>query len=208
MTKLETLRTRLEQERGKMIQLEVILKETTEDVKMMAKNVSNHDKALAIVKEISLKMQNSLSFHISGITSMAMEAVFDNPYKVILDFVERRNKTECDLFFSRDDNKVKPMDASGGGTVDVAAFALRIASWSMENPKKSDTIILDEPFSHLRGEKENENALKMIKEISTKLNLQIIMIGDAKAFKEDLIDIADRVFETQIKNGITKIKVL
>ena len=135
-----------------------------------------------------------------------MEAVFDNPYKLVVEFVQRRNKTECDLFFERSGNRIDPISSSGGGAVDVAAFALRIASWSMQAPKSRNTIILDEPFKHLRGKAENERVLQMIKEISLKLIIQIIMIGDEKVSKDTILNIADKVFETEIKQGKTSIK--
>ena len=157
------------------------------------------------MRVVALKTQEQIQFHIGDLTSMALEAVFDDPYELVVEFVKRRNKTECDLYFARDGNKIDPLSASGGGAVDVAAFALRIASWSMTRPHTRNVIILDEPFKHLKGHEANLRVLEMAREVSKKLNLQIIMVSDERIPKEDIIDNADKVFETKIRKGITTV---
>jgi ABC-type sulfate/molybdate transport systems ATPase subunit len=89
--------------------------------------------------------------------------------------------------------------------VDVAAFALRIACWSMQNPHSRPVLILDEPFKHLKGIEQNKKVLRMIRKISKRLKLQIIMISDERIPREDIIENADRVFEVSIKNGISHV---
>jgi ABC-type transporter Mla maintaining outer membrane lipid asymmetry ATPase subunit MlaF len=148
-----------------------------------------------------MKEQEQLQFHIADITSLALEAVFDNPYELKVEFVQRRNKTECDLYFVRGDNKVDPMEAAGVGAVDVASFALRIASWSMMNPKTRNTIILDEPFRFLSANYQ-EKASTMLKEISDKLKIQFIIV----THEETLTAAADKIFEVSIRNGKTKVR--
>ena len=111
---------------------------------------------------------------------MALEAVMVNPYELVLEFVERRNKTECDILFRRGERLRDPFYA-GLGAVDIASFALRIASWSMSDPKLRNVMVLDEPFKHLKGKEDNERAIQMVKQISEKLNLQIIMVSDERA---------------------------
>jgi len=153
-----------------------------------------------------METQKQLQFHISDITSLALIAVFPEPYELKVDFVQRRNKTECDLLFVRDDMEIDPLEASGGGASDVAAFALRIASWSMQKPHTLDTILMDEPFKHLKGAVANKHVLDMINEISRKMKIQIIMVSDERIPREDIIEAADRVFEVSIKDGVSKVK--
>jgi hypothetical protein len=149
--------------------------------------------------------QQQLQYHISDITSLALESVFDDPYELAVEFVQRRNKTECDLYFVRKGNRVDPLTASGVGAVDVACFALRVASWSMNTPHSRPVLLLDEPFKHLKGQEENLRVLDMIKEISKKLQLQIIMISDERIDREATIAATDRLFEVKIRKGISKI---
>jgi DNA repair exonuclease SbcCD ATPase subunit len=92
------------------------------------------------------------------------------------------------------------LTASGGGAVDVAAFALRIASWSMAQPHSRNTIILDEPLRFLSVDLQ-EKASTMIKEVSDKLGIQMILV----THNDTLASFADRVFNVSIKKGVSKV---
>lgn len=196
MHELQQLRNELEQRKGRKKELMALLLDTERGVQDRQRNLRRHEQAREILNKVALETQNQLSFHIGEITSLALNAVFPQPYELIAEFVQRRNKTECDLFFVREDQRVDPLTASGGGAVDVAAFALRVASWSMQTPRSRNVMILDEPFRYLSANLLPQ-AGDMIRQISEKLNLQIIMVTHA----EELIDTADRVFFVQLKNG-------
>jgi hypothetical protein len=145
-----------------------------------------------------LATQQQLQVHISDVTSLALESVFGNDaYELIAEFVQRRNKTECDLFFTRGGKRIDPLDASGYGTVDVASLALRIAAWSMQMPRKRNTIILDEPLKYLDGRTDRiEKASQMIKELSNRLGIQFIIVSH----NNSLADYADKTFTVKMKN--------
>ena len=198
-------RNRLEQRKGQQLQLSNSINVLQSEISTKEKELQLHEKAREVIKEVGLKTQKELQFHISNITSMALSSVFDQPYELSVEFVQRRNKTECDLFFERDGFKCEPKNASGGGAVDVAAFALRIASWSMQTPHSRNVMILDEPFKHLKGEQANLRVLNMINEISRRLNIQIIMVSDERISREDIEEKADKVFEVNIKRGISRL---
>lgn len=199
--KIKALRLELEHKKGERTLLMTHLKEDRKKMRALRRSIIDHEKAREIVKEVGLKTQEQLQYHISDITSLALEAVFNDPYKLTAEFVQRRNKTECDLYFERSGDKIDPLSASGGGTVDVASFALRIASWSMESPQSRPTIILDEPLRFLSADRQ-EKASEMLKEISNKLGIQFIII----THESTLTPFADRIFETSIRKGITQIK--
>ena len=204
---IQLLRQKLEQQKGQKQQIEKSLTQLQTDLVESKRSLRKHEQAREIIREVGLKTQEQLQFHISDITSLALEAVFDEPYELQVEFVQRRNKTECDLYFVRDNEKVDPLSASGGGAVDVAAFALRIASWSMNRPRTRNIMILDEPFKHLKGEVENRKVLEMIKEISQKLKVQIIMISDERISRDATIEATDRLFEVSINKGKSKIEM-
>jgi DNA repair exonuclease SbcCD ATPase subunit len=202
MPNLQDLRKTLDRKRGQQIQLQKTLKESSFNLLVKKRDLSRHEKARELIREAGLKTQQSLSFQISEITSLALEAIFENPYTLEVDFVERRNKTECDLYFSRDGNRIDPMDASGGGAVDVASFALRIASWSMKRPRFRNTIILDEPLKNLDKERQ-EKGSAMLKEVSKRLGIQFIIV----THEETLSSFSDKTFEVRInQRGISKIQ--
>ena len=198
--KIQALRNKLEQQKGQVSQIEKSVKELNLKLRKNKRSLRHHEQAREVIREVGLKTHQQLQYHISDITSLALEAVFNNPYELIAEFVQRRNKTECDLFFQRDGSKVDPLTASGVGAVDVAAFALRVASWSMLRPHTRNTVILDEPLKFLSNEYQ-EKASVMIKEISKKLGIQFIII----THEPILAGYADKVFETKIRKGVTRI---
>ncbi|HDY89979.1 MAG TPA: hypothetical protein ENH82_17895 [bacterium] len=194
------LRHSLERQKGQKEQIQKSITDTIQTGKEKKRSLRQHEQAREIIREVGLKTQQQLSFHISDITSLALEAVFNDPYQLVVEFVQRRNKTECDLFFERDGERMDPLSASGGGAVDVASFALRIASWSMQRPKSRSVMILDEPLRFLSADHQ-EKASVMIKEISKKLSIQFIIV----THEPILTSYADKVFETKIKKGVTEV---
>ena len=145
------------------------------------------EEAQTIIRTVALQTQQELQFRISSITTAALEAVFPDPYEFQLQFVERGGKTEADAVFLRDGEPIDPMSGSGGGAVEIAAFSLRASAWKLA-PCRA-TIVLDEPFSRLSRNLHGK-AAEMLKEISEKLGLQIIMVTHS----EELIEAADKVF--------------
>lgn len=202
---VQDLRYRLEQKKGEKAQVERTISDLESRIQEGQKAVRAHDKARKILQEVALKTQQQLSYNVSGIASLALETVFDTPYELKLEFVERRNKTECDIYFERDGLKIDPF-SGGGGAIDIASFALRVALWSMASPKTRPTLILDEPFKHLKGELANRRVLEMVSKVSSKLGIQIIMISDERVSREITTEFADKLFETSIENGITTIE--
>jgi hypothetical protein len=93
---IQDLRYRLEQKKGEKSQVLRTIAKLEEDIEEGQKSVRSHEKAKKIIQEVALKTQQQLSYNISGIASMALETVFDTPYELHLEFVERRSKTECD----------------------------------------------------------------------------------------------------------------
>lgn len=197
---IQNLRNKLEQFKGAKTQLESSLLDIQIGLKEKGRSLRQHEQAKEVIRIVGQKTQEQLQFHIEDIVSMALDAVFDNPYKFSVEFVQRRNKTECDLYFMRDENKVDPLTASGVGAVDVASFALRIASWSMNRPHSRNVIILDEPFRFL-SENYQEQAGQMLQEISQKLGIQMLIV----THNETLASFANKTFKVTIKNGVSKV---
>jgi len=195
---LTEARNKLEQLKGAKALTEKQITDTKQSVADLTKSLHYHEKAKEIVREVGMQTQQQLQYHISDITSLALESIFDDPYELRVEFVKRRDKVECDLLFVRNGEGVDPLSASGGGAVDTAAFALRIASWSMRSPRSRNTIILDEPLRFL-SEDLQEKASMMIKQLSEKLGLQFIII----THEPTLATYADKEFKVSIRNGIS-----
>lgn len=158
------------------------------------------EKSLEFVKDVALKTQRQLEYHISDMVSAGLNSVFDQVYDFDVNFELRRGKTECDLYFRKGDELIDPLRFSGLGAAEVAAFSLRCACWTMAK-KYRNVLLIDEPMSRL-AVKHHANAGKMIKMLSEKLNLQIIMISHS----EKITEYADKVFKVTQKNGRSFVK--
>jgi len=202
MNNIQTLRNRLEQQKGQKIQIEKSLSLLQSELNESKRSLRRCEQAREIIRIVGMETQKQLQYHISDITSLALEAVFPDPYELEVEFIKRRNKTECDLYFVRGDMRVDPLTASGVGAVDVAAFALRIASWSMSKPHSRNTIILDEPFRFLSVDYQ-EKASIMLQTLSQKLGIQFIII----THEQTLTEHADKVFQVLIRKGKSKVSI-
>jgi len=210
MNNLQFLRNSLEYKKGQRDQLQKSISELEDDIKHNKRKLSRHERALEIVKQVGLATQKQLEYHLSEQVSLAMEAVFDDSYQLKLNFHEKRGKTEVEILFTRRGLEFPPLGNAGGGTIDVAALALQIAYWSMRKDRKiRPLLLLDEPFSQLKGAEANRRALAIIREISHRLGLQIIMISDERVPREDIIVNADKVFRVSRGNdGISSIRTV
>lgn len=200
--KLTELQSTLATLKGKREQIVDDISAKESKLKAEEKQLRYLEQAKEIIRSVGIKTQQQLQYHVSDITSLALSAVFENPYTLELEFIQRRNKTEADLYFVRDGNRINPLSASGGGAVDVAAFALRIASWSLKIPHTRPTIILDEPMRFV-SEDLKDKASEMIKEVSERLGIQFIIV----THEPKLAAYADRIFSVSNRKGVSKIKV-
>jgi|SRR5690625_1253491 len=201
MKSISDLRKFVTTKQGERNQIQANIKETEQRKQQLEKELKAHEEAREIIRQTGLKTQETLAFHISDITTLALQAVFEDPYTLDVEFVQRRNKTECDLLFSRNDQQVDPMDASGGGAVDVASFALRVASWAMERPRSRAVIILDEPMRFLSQDLQ-QKASEMLKQLSDKLGLQFIIV----THEQEIANEADRIFHVTNKKGVSYVE--
>ncbi len=165
------------------------LEEKEKDYNSLKEYNENLQKARVIVAEAGKYTQSYLKDYIEEMVTTALQAVFEEDYKFIIDFDIKRNKPEAKISLKIRGEEVDPKDSVGGGILDVASFALRIVLWSIENPRSSNTIILDESFKFVHGALENVS--KMIRELSKKLELQIIIVTQL----EELAENADKVFK-------------
>lgn len=159
--------------------------------------------ALLIIQTVAQQTQEQLEYRISELVTLALSSVFEDPYEFKVEYVVKRDKTEANFWFMRNDTYIHPLDAAGGGAVDVAAFALRATLWSMSSKTTDNVIILDEPFKHLSSDLQ-QKAGHMVKEISKKLNLQFIIVSHI----ENLINEADQIIEVKRKKGISTAEIL
>lgn len=157
------------------------------------------EEALSIAQRIGRETQNEVAVHIGDVVTDALQ-ILNEPYEFVIEFVEKRNKTEAVISFVRDGMKLDPIPSSGGGAVDVASFALRIALWAVSGGRP--VMILDEPFRFLSAYL-RPKAGELLQRLSETLGLQFIVVSHEH---EHMPEYADKVFVVE-KNGLeSKVK--
>jgi DNA repair exonuclease SbcCD ATPase subunit len=158
------------------------LKDTVRENRVAVAEAESHfsaaEESRQIIQGVGQRLQEMAHERIAGVVSKCLEVVFDEPYEFKIVFEKKRNQTEARLVFVRDGMEINPMDAAGGGVVDVAAFALRLACISLRRPKLRRFIVLDEPFRFCSVQFRPRIRL-MLEQLSEQFNMQILMVTHA-----------------------------
>jgi len=168
-----------------------------------AKRLLHLEKAQAFLQKVAQDTQEQLKLHIEDIVQLALDAIFPDKYSFEVQFNIAYGKTTAELVFisKQSGHAVDPMIASGGGVVDVCAFALRLACWTLSRGVDK-VIILDEPMKHLSAGL-RESACTMIKSLADKLGVQFIIV----THMEELEACADKLIQVRLdKEGVSYIK--
>jgi len=194
---IKNYKAKLEQKKGYIHSLQKQVATFNSNLDTIDNNMQYAEQALAITQEVARQTQSQIKLHIEDIISMALEYILDDPYKFELDFVVKRNKTECDIYFVRDGKRIKPIDQSGGGAVDIASFASRIALWSLGDT--DNVLVFDEPFKFVSREYQLKVG-ELLKKLSDQLGLQILMVSHNSNF----IQQSDNIIEIYKDNTVSK----
>lgn len=179
----------------------VFLKEQLlENEKKLAAAQKEYDELIAarqIISEAARITQLQFKEFVESLVTMAIQTVFpEEDYKFVMEFDLKSNRSEINLLVQQGDkDPYNPEDEQGGGLLDVISFALRVVLWSLENPKSRNVFVMDEPFRYCG--KLTNLAGNMIKEISHKLGIQILMV----THEDNLSEIADKCWFVKREKG-------
>jgi hypothetical protein len=140
--------------------------------------------AQQIITAIAQTIQQKVHSKIADVVTRCLNAVFDDPYEFRIDFQKKRGKTEANLTFVRDGLTLSdPLNEIGGGVIDIAALALRVAAVILSRPPLSRVIFLDESFRNVRGESHKQRTRNMLQSLATELHFQFILNTDIPAYR-------------------------
>jgi len=133
------------------------------------------EEAVSIAQVVAKTVQEDAHTRISGVVTRCLATVFDEPYEFHIRFERARGRTEARLVFVRDGQEIDPLEASGGGVVDVAAFALRESCLMLSRPARRRAVLLDEPFKFVSADRRGR-VRAMLEGLAADLGTQFIMI--------------------------------
>lgn len=203
---LPQLRQHLDQDRGRLQAIQQSLAAAQSDRDRLGLEALDIEESGLILSIVAQQTQAQVGVYLDDMITSGMAAVFpnDTDYVFKADFVQRRGQTEIDLLLSdAQGHRIRPSDQDGGGLVDVVAFLLRVALWTLGRDTRP-VIILDEPFRNLHGREDQQRASELIRHLSERLGLQFIIITGEDEGPE-LLAGADRVIAVHKIKGISKI---
>lgn len=151
--------------------------------------LSAAEEAQKFVQALAQQIQAQVHKRIASVVTKCLEEVFlDDPYEFLIEFQQKRGRTEATLQLRR--GKIlltDPLNEAGGGVIDVAAFALRLACLVLERPRKRLLLVLDEPFTKIRGKGNRQRMRGLVEMLSKEFGVQFIICIDHDAYPEFLL---------------------
>lgn len=139
-------------------------------------------KAQDFLQEVAKTVQQHVHDQIAGLVTKCLEVVFEEPYTFRIVFEKKRGKTEARLSFERNGEEFDPTWEAGGGVLDVAAFALRLACLLLVRPPARKVLILDEPFRCV-DEVRLERVKELLLTLATDTGVQFILVTHEEGLK-------------------------
>lgn len=167
-TKVNRFLTELQHQRQRV-------KEEKEALILSKDLLTVYQEAQQIIQDIAKTIQQQAHEQIAGVVSKCLSSVFDEPYEFHILFEKKRKRTEARMVFLRDDVEIDPLTAAGGGVVDVAAFALRVACMVLSRPPLRRTMVLDEPMKFVSAEYRSRVRV-MIESLSQEMGVQFLIV--------------------------------
>ncbi|KKM00110.1 hypothetical protein LCGC14_1807670 [marine sediment metagenome] len=199
-----TLRIRYEKLKTKKEVLESEIQSKRQHFNTLQQQYQNLIKARWILTEVAKETQIRFKAKVESLVTMAIQSVFDRPFKFVLEFERKRNKLECRPIVMEGDAEYVPKDDLGGGIIDIISFALRVVLWSLQQPRSRNTLILDEPMKYVGKGELLDRAGQMLREVSHRLGIQLILV----THEPQLADIADIAYEVEHVKGKSVVKMI
>ena len=162
----------------------------------------NIEEGIVCLSNVLNIAQEGVIEFIEGIVGGSLQQVYGKKYGFEMKFVLKRNQPEIVMNIIKGKAKYEPKYDCGLGISDVTAFALRIALWTLYEPRTASVLIFDEPWKNVHGRIINEKIGAMVKKLSEELNVQIIIVSG----EDGLLDYADKGFEVKQVKGKSVIK--
>jgi hypothetical protein len=154
------------------------VQEEDEAVGLARSRLADLEEAQRIILQISQEIQSRVHARVALIVSKCLRAVFHDPYSFEIIFERKRGRTEARFVFKKRGREVDPLSEGGGGVVDVAAFALRMACLVLTKPAPRRLIVADEPMKYLNGEEYQQRAAAVIQALTEEMGVQLILAAD------------------------------
>lgn len=159
------------------------------------------DRARTIVNEVLCLTYDALRTYVEEVVGLALSTVYGERYGFELALEVKRGQSEAAPWITKGADRFSPRNECGGGVLDVASLAFRLALWSVKEPRSAPVFILDEPARFLSRDLQGKFG-EVLKKLSKMLGLQILMVSHS----DGTIENADRAWTVTQTKGISEVK--
>ena len=128
-----------------------------------------------LLVRVLLSTQGKVRSFIEEVVSLALSTIYGKDYSFELEYDVKRNQVEATPWIVRDGERFSPRDEVGGGVLDVASLALRLAVWAVTEPRPASIFLLDEPSKFLSEDLQVDFG-RMLSDLGQKLGAQFIVV--------------------------------
>lgn len=150
-----------------------------------AEAAANHAlEAQRLVQAVAEKVQSEAHAQIATVVTHCLRSVFrDSSYAFEIDFHRARGKTEARFRLVRGGVVIEdPLNEAGGGVIDVAAFALRVACLTLAVPRRRKLLVIDEPFRFVS--KEYRSAVReLVEALARETGIQFLIVTHSSEYE-------------------------
>jgi hypothetical protein len=128
MYNIQEYKTKISKCQGKLESLQSRQSKIINDLDNLIIRQRALEEAQVFIQTVAQTTQEQLKFVISDLVNLALNTCFPSEYIFDIDFKIERGRTSAKLLFIKNGIEIDPMESSGGGVVDLAAFALRLSA--------------------------------------------------------------------------------
>jgi hypothetical protein len=156
--------------------IEKQLVEKQESIKQSLELVTELIETKRIIMAVSQDTSSQFKEYVEALVTSAIVSVFpEKNYRFIVNSEIKSNRSEMNLLIQQGDREpYVPREEQGGALLDIVSFCLRVVLWSLELPRSSNTLILDEPMRFCGAL--TPLAANFMKTISHELGIQLIIV--------------------------------
>jgi len=180
--------------RKQLAEAECVLNVSTKDIEIA-------QKVVVVFQKASEYARQQMKHTIEEIVTNALQVVFGREMRFVVELGTRAGAPIAEFFVVEGDLKCSPMDAKGGGLVDVISTAMRLAVLELYEPRIEGAVLLDEP-GKMVSSMYAENFAYFLKEYCHKAKRQIIMVTHNLV----LAEAGDKTFRVSLNNGVSEVE--
>jgi len=177
------------------------LAETVTQYAVAVTDVAEWEAARELVVEVLLVTQERVREFVEDVVSSALASTYGEDYGFRLTLERKRGQAEARPEITVGDDAFSPREEVGGGVLDVASLAMRLALWALAEPRPAPVFLLDEPSKFLSADLQPRFG-DMLRELADSLGVQFIVVTHSPS----VASAAGAAYNVTQEGGISRVE--